>query len=61
LNTFSPGLGTLEKLIIYQKLQRNQVFFRIIAKEKSIIGTFGHKLLVTRTKDKKDHYAGTWT
>jgi hypothetical protein len=43
LKTFSPGLGTLDKLKIYLKLQRNQAFLRIKSLEKHI----------TRTKDKK--------
>jgi hypothetical protein len=60
LKTFSPGLGTLEKLKIYQKLQRNQVFLRIKSLEKSITGTSGHKTISYRDKrQKKYHCTGT--
>jgi hypothetical protein len=61
LKTFSPGLGTLEKLKIHKKLQRNQVFLRIKSLQKSITGQLVTKILVTGTKDKKDHFTGTWT
>ncbi len=43
LKTLSLGLGTLEKLKIYQKLQQNQIFLRIKSLEKSITGIIGHK------------------
>jgi hypothetical protein len=43
LKTFSPGLGTLEKLKIYQKLQSNQIFLIIKSLEKSVSWTTGHK------------------
>ncbi len=61
LKTFSPGLGTLEKLKIYQKLQRNQVFSRRKSLKNLLPGQLATKLLVTGTKDKKDHFTGTWT
>ncbi len=53
LKTFSPGLGTLEKLKIHQKLQRNQVFLRSKSLEKSISGTIGHKTISYRDKRQK--------
>ncbi len=53
LKTFSTGLGTLEKLKIFQKLQRNQVFLRIKSLGKSITRTIGHKTITYRDKRQK--------
>ncbi len=61
LKTFSPGLGTSEKLKTYQKLQWNQVFLRIKSLEKYIIGAFGHKTNSYRDKRQKNHFTGTWS
>jgi hypothetical protein len=53
LKAFSPGLGTLKKLKIYQRLERNQVFLRIKSLEKSITGAIGHKTIIYWDKRQK--------
>ncbi len=56
LENLFTGLGTLEKLKIYQKLLRNQVFLRIKSFKTVLPGQLATKVFVTDIKDKKKSF-----